>query len=77
VAKNEEGKVGGLFNIKSVEKIKVQRIAVEKNRLKSHCFWDGRDSWLKLLSHSIGLSSTWDMKLIERCSNSIKQVPME
>jgi beta-glucosidase len=30
VAKNiEEGKVGGLFNIKSVEKIKVQRIAVE------------------------------------------------
>jgi beta-glucosidase len=32
VAKNiEEGKVGGLFNIKSVEKIKeVQRIAVEK-----------------------------------------------
>jgi beta-glucosidase len=36
VAKNiEEGKVGGLFNIKSVEKIKeVQRIAVEKSRLK-------------------------------------------
>src|SRR6185369_13878226 len=32
VAKNiEEGKVGGLFNIKSVQKIKdVQRIAVEK-----------------------------------------------
>ena len=36
VAKNiEEGKVGGLFNIKSVQKIKeVQRIAVEKSRLK-------------------------------------------
>jgi beta-glucosidase len=36
VAKNiEEGKVGGLFNIKSVEKIKeVQRIAVEKKPKK-------------------------------------------
>src|SRR3970282_1864902 len=36
VAKNiEEGKVGGLFNIKSVKKIKeVQKIAVEKSRLK-------------------------------------------
>jgi beta-glucosidase len=47
VAKNiEEGKVGGLFNIKSVEKIKeVQRLL--KSRLKSHCFWDGRDSWLR------------------------------
>src|SRR5690606_35046900 len=33
--KIEEGKVGGLFNIKSVEKIReVQRIAVEKSRLK-------------------------------------------
>ena len=31
----EEGKVGGLFNIKSVEKIReVQKIAVEKSRLK-------------------------------------------
>ena len=30
-----EGKVGGLFNIKSVQKIKeVQKIAVEKSRLK-------------------------------------------
>src|SRR6188474_2441534 len=36
VAKNiEQGKVGGLFNIKSVQKIKeVQKIAVEKSRLK-------------------------------------------
>jgi beta-glucosidase len=33
--KIEEGKVGGLFNIKSLQKIKdVQRIAVEKSRLK-------------------------------------------
>ena len=36
VAKNiQEGKVGGLFNIKSVQKIyEVQKIAVEKSRLK-------------------------------------------
>jgi beta-glucosidase len=42
VAKNiEEGKVGGLFNIKSVEKIKeVQRIAVEKKPIKNPiAFW--------------------------------------
>ena len=33
--KIEEGKVGGLFNIKSVEKIReVQKVAVEKSRLK-------------------------------------------
>src|ERR1044072_3493488 len=33
--KIEEGKVGGLFNIKTVAKIKdVQRLAVEKSRLK-------------------------------------------
>ncbi len=33
--KIEEGKVGGLFNIKSVAKIKeVQKLAVEKSRLK-------------------------------------------
>jgi beta-glucosidase len=45
VAKNiEEGKVGGLFNIKSVEKIKeVQGSLLKKSRLKSH-FLDGRDS---------------------------------
>ena len=36
VAKDiQDGKVGGLFNIKSVEKIReVQKIAVEKSRLK-------------------------------------------
>ena len=33
--KIEEGKVGGLFNIKSVQKIReVQKIAIEKSRLK-------------------------------------------
>jgi hypothetical protein len=55
VAKNiEEGKVGGLFNIKSVEKIKeVQRIAVEK-RLKSVAFL-GCDSRLRNYTHSLGL----------------------
>jgi hypothetical protein len=27
----------------------------------------------KLLSHSLGLSSTWDMKLIERCPSTLKK----
>jgi hypothetical protein len=44
-----------VFNIKSVERLKKYKGSLLKSRLKSHCFWDGRDSWLKLLSHSTGL----------------------
>lgn len=70
VAKNiEEGKVGGLFNIKSVQKIKeVQRIAVEKSRLKIPLLFgmDVIHGYETTFPIPLGLSCSWDMKLIER-----------
>ncbi|MCC9074208.1 beta-glucosidase BglX [Flavobacterium sp. F-65] len=70
VAKNiEEGKVGGLFNIKSVKKIKeVQRIAVEKSRLKIPLLFgmDVIHGYETTFPIPLGLSCIWDMKLIER-----------
>ena len=70
VAKNiEEGKVGGLFNIKSVQKIKeVQKIAVEKSRLKIPLLFgmDVIHGYETTFPIPLGLSCTWDMKLIER-----------
>jgi beta-glucosidase len=77
VAKNiEEGKVGGLFNIKSVEKIKeVQRIAVEKSRLKIPLLFgmDVIHGYETTFPIPLGLSSTWDMKLIERSAQIAAQ----
>ncbi len=70
VAKNiEEGKVGGLFNIKSVKKIKeVQKIAVEKSRLKIPLLFgmDVIHGYETTFPIPLGLSCTWDMDLIER-----------
>lgn len=67
--KIEEGKVGGLFNIKSVQKIKdVQRIAVEKSRLKIPLLFgmDVIHGYETTFPIPLGLSCTWDMKLIEQ-----------
>lgn len=70
VAKSiEEGKVGGLFNIKSVQKIKeVQKIAVEKSRLKIPLLFgmDVIHGYETTFPIPLGMSCTWDMKLIER-----------
>lgn len=70
VAKNiEEGKVGGLFNIKSVAKIKeVQKIAVEKSRLKIPLLFgmDVIHGYETTFPIPLGLSCIWDMKAIER-----------
>jgi len=70
VAKNiAEGKVGGLFNIKSVQKIKeVQKIAVEKSRLKIPLLFgmDVIHGYETTFPIPLGLSCTWDMNLIER-----------
>ncbi|KAF2327285.1 beta-glucosidase BglX [Flavobacterium daemonense] len=70
VAKNiAEGKVGGLFNIKSVQKIKeVQKIAVEKSRLKIPLLFgmDVIHGYETTFPIPLGLSCTWDMALIER-----------
>jgi beta-glucosidase len=77
VAKNiEEGKVGGLFNIKSVQKIKeVQKIAVEKSRLKIPLLFgmDVIHGYETTFPIPLGLSCTWDMKLIERSARIAAQ----
>ena len=77
VAKNiGEGKVGGLFNIKSVEKIKeVQKIAVEKSRLKIPLLFgmDVIHGYETTFPIPLGLSCTWDIKLIERSAQIAAQ----
>lgn len=67
--KIEEGKVGGLFNIKTAVKIKeVQRIAVEKSRLKIPLLFgmDVIHGYETVFPIPLGISCSWDMKLIER-----------
>ncbi|OXA87636.1 beta-glucosidase BglX [Flavobacterium hercynium] len=77
VAKNiAEGKVGGLFNIKSVQKIKeVQKIAVEKSRLKIPLLFgmDVIHGYETTFPIPLGLSCTWDMNLIERSAQIAAQ----
>lgn len=66
--KIREGKVGGLFNIKSVAKIKdVQRVAVEESRLKIPLIFgmDVIHGYETVFPIPLGLSCTWDMQLIE------------
>lgn len=70
VAKNiKEGKVGGLFNIKSVAKIReVQKIAVEQSRLKIPLLFgmDVIHGYETTFPIPLGLSSTWNLQFIER-----------
>ena len=65
----EEGKVGGLFNIKSIEKIcEVQKIAVEKSRLGIPLIFgmDVIHGYKTTFPIPLGLSSSWDMEMIEK-----------
>ncbi len=65
----EEGKVGGLFNIKTVEKIyEVQKIAVEKSRLGIPLIFgmDVIHGYKTTFPIPLGLSSSWDMEMIEQ-----------
>ncbi len=67
--KIKEGKVGGLFNIKGVDKIKaVQKVAVEESRLKIPLIFgmDVIHGYETVFPIPIGLSCSWDMKAIER-----------
>jgi beta-glucosidase len=71
-----EGKVGGLFNIKSVQKIReVQKIAVEKSRLKIPLIFgmDVIHGYETTFPIPLGLSCTWDMNLIERSAQIAAQ----
>jgi len=67
--KIKEGKVGGLFNIKSVVKIRdVQKVAVEQSRLKIPLIFgmDVIHGYETVFPIPIGLSCSWDMDLIKR-----------
>ncbi|MFC4723339.1 beta-glucosidase BglX [Geojedonia litorea] len=67
--KIEEGKVGGLFNIKTAQKIRdVQKIAVEKSRLKIPLLFgmDVIHGYETTFPIPLGLSASWDMELIEK-----------
>lgn len=74
--KIENGQVGGLFNIKSVEKIKeVQKIAVEKSRLGIPLIFgmDVIHGYETTFPIPLGLSCTWDMDLIKRSAQIAAQ----
>ena len=74
--KVEEGKVGGLFNIKGVEKIRdIQKVAVEKSRLKIPMIFgmDVIHGYETTFPIPLGLASSWDMKLIEQSAQIAAQ----
>lgn len=67
--KIKKGQVGGLFNIKGVDKIKdVQRIAVEESRLKIPLIFgmDVIHGYETVFPIPLGLAATWDMNAIEQ-----------
>ncbi|WP_301921389.1 beta-glucosidase BglX [Ferruginibacter sp.] len=69
--KIREGKVGGLFNIKSVAKIKaVQKIAVEESRLKIPMMFgmDVIHGYQTTFPIPLGMSCIWDMDLVEKAA---------
>ncbi len=74
--KISEGKVGGLFNIKSVANIReMQKIAVEKSRLKIPLIFgmDVIHGYESVFPIPLGLSCSWDMKLIEHSARIAAQ----
>ena len=74
--KIEEGKVGGLLNLTSVEKIReVQKIAVEKSRLKIPLLFglDVIHGYKTTFPIPLGLSTSWDMPLIEKTARVAAQ----
>jgi beta-glucosidase len=74
--KIKEGKVGGLFNIKSVEKIRaVQKVAIEESRLKIPMIFgmDVIHGYETVFPIPLGLSCSWDMNLIEQSARVAAQ----
>ena len=66
--KIKEGKVGGLFGVIGVDKIRqAQKIAVEQSRLKIPLIFgsDVIHGYKTTVPTPLGLSASWDMKLIE------------
>lgn len=74
--KIKEGKVGGLFNIKTVEKIRAaQKIAVEESRLKIPLIFgmDVIHGYQTLFPIPLGMSCSWDMELMEKSARLAAQ----
>ena len=74
--KIKDGNVGGLFNIKSVSKIRnVQKVAVEESRLKIPLLFgmDVIHGYQTVFPIPLGLSCSWDMKLIEQSARIAAQ----
>ena len=67
--KIKQGKVGGLFNIKGVDKIReVQRVAVEESRLHIPLLFgmDVIHGYETTFPIPLGLAATWNMSAIEQ-----------
>lgn len=76
VQKIKEGKVGGLFNIKTAEKIRaIQQIAVEESRLKIPLLFgmDVIHGYKTVFPIPLALSCSWDMELIEQTARIAAQ----
>jgi len=74
--KIEQGLVGGLFNIKGVDKIRdVQKVAVEKSRLKIPMIFgmDVIHGYETTFPIPLGIASSWDMDLIQRSAQIAAQ----
>ena len=74
--KIKQGKVGGLFNIKSAQKIHdVQQIAVEQSRLKIPLLFgmDVIHGYQTVFPIPLGMSCSWDMTLIEKSARIAAQ----
>lgn len=74
--KIKQGQVGGLFNIKSAEKIHaVQQIAVEQSRLKIPLIFgmDVIHGYQTVFPIPLGMSCSWDMALIEKSARIAAQ----
>ncbi len=75
-SKIREGKVGGLFNIKTAEKIRaVQQIAITESRLKIPLIFgmDVIHGYKTTFPIPLGLSCSWDMQLIEKTARVAAQ----
>lgn len=67
--KISEGKVGGLFSIKGVKKIKeIQKLAIKHSRLKIPLLFgmDVIHGYETTFPIPLGLSCSWDLKMIEK-----------
>lgn len=74
--KIKAGQVGGLFNIKTVSKIRdVQQVAVEESRLGIPLLFgmDVIHGYETIFPIPIGLSSSWDMDLVEKSARIAAQ----